>query len=92
MNTSFTDSSDGTRIAYDANGQGQAIMLLHGAGLTRAQWHEKGYVKSLEQVANVVTVDIRGNGESDRPTEKNAYRIDRLCDDLLSVADAADLD
>jgi alpha-beta hydrolase superfamily lysophospholipase len=85
----FVNSPDGTRIAYDVSGSGPTVMLLHGGGQTRQVWHEAGYVTRLAPMFKVITVDLRGNGESDKPTTKAAYAIDRLIEDLLAVADAA---
>ena len=47
MDTRFATSPDGTRIAYDGTGTGPAIVLLHGGGGTRHDWHEAGYVERL---------------------------------------------
>src|SRR6185369_7846118 len=69
MSTSFVISPDGTRIAYDATGEGSAIILLHGGWQTRQNWHNVGYVEQLKNNFKVIAIDIRGNGESDNPTE-----------------------
>ena len=87
--TLFATSSDGTRIAYDATGSGPAVMMLHGGGQTRRTWHDDGYVERLAREFTVITVDIRGNGESDRPASVEAYSVDHLTADFLAVADAA---
>jgi pimeloyl-ACP methyl ester carboxylesterase len=89
MTTSFATSKDGVRIAYDCTGQGPAIVLLHGGGQTRVVWHDLGYVARLRDRFTVITIDIRGNGESDKPTDIPAYAIDRLTADILAVADSA---
>jgi pimeloyl-ACP methyl ester carboxylesterase len=34
-------------------------------------------------------MDLRGHGESDKPTSVEAYAIDRLTDDIVAVAEAA---
>jgi pimeloyl-ACP methyl ester carboxylesterase len=88
-NTKFVTSKDGTKIAYEVSGAGPAIMLLHGAGQTRQEWDRTQYVKRLAPNFTVISVDVRGNGESDKPTKVEAYAIDRIVDDLLAVADAA---
>ena len=85
----FATSRDSTRIAYDVTGTGPAVMLLHGGGQNRKSWHELGYVNRLASEFTVITVDIRGNGDSDKPTTKAAYAIERLVEDLEAVADAA---
>src|SRR5687767_14218360 len=43
--TKFVTSKDWTKIAYDTVGCGPAIMLLHGAGQTRAEWQRTEYMK-----------------------------------------------
>ena len=86
----FSTSRDGTRIAYDVTGQGPALMLLHGAGKTRRDWHKAGYVDRLKDDFTVITIDIRGTGESDILTDTADYTIEKICDDLTTVADVCD--
>jgi len=88
MTTHFATSLDGTRLAYDVSGSGPALMLLHGGGHTRQQWHDVGYVERLKSNFKVITVDIRGNGQSDQPTDPASYATDKMCQDILAVADA----
>lgn len=88
-NTKFATSKDGTRIAYEVAGSGPALMLLHGAGQNRQEWHRFEHVKRLSPQFTVIAVDLRGNGDSDKPTKTEAYAIDRMVEDLLAVADAA---
>jgi pimeloyl-ACP methyl ester carboxylesterase len=88
MNTSFIVSADGTRIAYDVTGEGTAIILLHGGWHTRQNWHDVGYVERLKDNFKVITIDIRGNGESDKPAEPTYYTTEKICQDILAVANA----
>ncbi|MBN1813633.1 MAG: alpha/beta hydrolase [Anaerolineae bacterium] len=91
MGTRFSTSVDGTRIAYDVTGSGRgsgpALMLLHGAGNTRRDWHEVGYVERLQDDFTVITVDIRGTGDSDCLYAIVDYGIEKICEDLYVVAD-----
>lgn len=91
MTTQFATSDGGTRIAYDVTGRGPALMLLHGAGKTRKDWHEVGYVEQLKENFTVITVDIRGTGESDFLTDIADYAIEKIWADLNAVADACDI-
>lgn len=90
MNTAFVTSPDGVRIAYDITGAGPTLLLLHGGGYTRQSWHEVGYVERLKRAFRVITLDIRGNGESDKPTNRAFYTTDKHTQDILAVADACD--
>jgi len=88
MDASLTYSRDGTRIAYNQSGAGPAIVLLHGGGGSRRDWHEAGYVARLQDRYAALTLDLRGHGQSDRPTDPAAYSTDKMCQDILAVADA----
>jgi pimeloyl-ACP methyl ester carboxylesterase len=85
-------SADGTRIAYEVTGSGPALLLVHGGGQTRASWKQQGYVDRLAKRFTVITLDLRGSGDSDKPTRPDAYALDRWLADLLAVADAAKAD
>ena len=65
-------------------------MLLHGAGKNKQDWHKVGYVKRLESDFTVITVDIRGSGESEFLTQLSDFTIEKICADLCGVADACD--
>ncbi len=88
MSTQFVASTDGTRIAYEVAGQGPALMLLHGAGQSRKNWSAAGYVEQLSKKYTVITVDMRGSGESQSCYDAVDYAIDKLCSDYLAVAKA----
>jgi pimeloyl-ACP methyl ester carboxylesterase len=55
--------SDGTRIYYERHGSGPAILLVHGSGGHHAAWWQQ--VAELRERYTVVTVDLRGFGNSD---------------------------
>jgi pimeloyl-ACP methyl ester carboxylesterase len=86
--TTFVTSADGSRTAYEVRGAGPALLLLHGAGQTRRDWHTAGYVDRLQTDFTVVSIDIRGSGESDSYETIADYAIEKIIGDLLAVADA----
>jgi pimeloyl-ACP methyl ester carboxylesterase len=92
MITRFAISPEQFQIAYDVCGSGPAIMFLHGGGSSRQEWHEAGYVERLKNEFTVITVDMRGHGESDSPTDFSFYSVEKLGQDFLAVADACGVD
>jgi pimeloyl-ACP methyl ester carboxylesterase len=81
-------SDDGVQIAYETFGCGDpTIVFLPSSPIVHSrQW--KGQVPFLSRSWRVVTYDGRGNGESDRPTDPEAYHDDRMVGDLELVMDA----
>lgn len=88
MNTHYATSPDGTKLAYDRNGSGPAIVLIHGGGGNRQIWHEIGYVNRLSKDFTVITFDLRGHGESGLPINPEDYTSRKMGQDILTVADA----
>ena len=86
---SIATSPDGTKIAYEVTGSGPALLLVHGGGQTRRSWNQLGYVDRLAKRFTVITMDLRGVGDSDRPNKAESYTLDKVLADLIAVADAA---
>src|SRR5215471_21161927 len=75
-------SKDGTRIAYDREGQGPALILVDGAMCYRTSGPAKPLAKLLTNDFTVITYDRRGRGESGDTapyvTEREVEDIDAL--------------
>jgi pimeloyl-ACP methyl ester carboxylesterase len=84
----FTFSGDGTPIVYDITGDGPALILLHGFPGKRQVWHEAGYGEHLRRDFTVISIDLRGNGESGKPRTQEAYHVEKELEDLFAIADA----
>ncbi|MBU4010674.1 MAG: alpha/beta hydrolase, partial [Proteobacteria bacterium] len=50
------------------------------------------YVERLKNDFKVITIDIRGNGESDKPIDPAYYTTEKHCQDILTVASACGLE
>lgn len=69
---------------------GEAIVFLHGFPESHRTWRD--VAPALAGQYFVVVPDQRGFGASDRPEGVEAYRADRIVEDLIALADALDLD
>lgn len=82
-------AKDGTRLVYDMTGTGPFLVMLHGGGQSARSWADRDYVTKLKSRFTLVTPDARGAGESGKPATLEAYALDTLIADVLTVADAA---
>ncbi len=62
------------------------VVLLHGFPDDQTMW--RPVVERLPDDWHVVTYDSRGTGASDRPTGRDAYRLEHHVEDLVAVLDA----
>jgi pimeloyl-ACP methyl ester carboxylesterase len=69
---------------------GEPILLLHGFPESHRTWRE--VAPALADAFRVVAPDQRGFGASDRPEGVEAYKTDRILEDLIALADALGLD
>jgi pimeloyl-ACP methyl ester carboxylesterase len=77
-------TANGIRFHLETDGDGPLILLLHGFPQTSYQWHHV-----LPMLAShgyrVVAPDLRGIGESSRPTRVKDYRLSVLGDDVAAL-------
>ena len=90
--TRFVDTPDGLRIAYDVQGSGPPLVLLHGLSGNRMRWHSYGVVADLQDDYTVITLDFRGCGHSDTSDNAADYSAELHMQDVLSVVDALGFD
>ena len=79
---------DGLKVGYEVFGSGEPTVLLVGPWPVAHSRMWKCQVPHLARRHRVITVEPRGNGRADRPTEPAAYTDDALAGDLLAVLDA----
>lgn len=79
--------ANGLRFTCDECGRGENVaLLLHGFPEARISWrHQLGPLAA--QGWRVVAPDLRGYGDSARPAERGAYRMDRLIEDAAALFD-----
>ncbi len=79
-------ASDGVAVSYLVEGEGPTLLLLHGFVSSARGWWRIGAAQRLSETHRVLAPDIRGHGESDKPTEAPAYGR-RLLADLVELLD-----
>lgn len=85
-------STDGVRLAVQEHGDpaNPTLVAVHGYPDNHAVWD--GVVELLRERFHVVTYDVRGAGDSDKPRGHAAYRIEQLVADFGAVIDAVSPD
>ncbi len=79
-------SFDGTKIHYEVRGSGRPVVLVHGFMGSSAAWKTAPLVDSLLKAGfQVVTLDTRGNGQSDHPHTPEAYEADAEARDIVGL-------
>ncbi|KXF77307.1 alpha/beta hydrolase [Paramesorhizobium deserti] len=86
-------SSDGTMLVGEAQGDPAApeILFIHGLRQSRLSW-EKQFDDPALKGFRIVSFDLRGHGDSDKPASPDAYSdADNWADDVAAVIRAAKL-
>ena len=82
-------SSKGARIYYESFGKGPALLLIAGWGSSGLSW-ETSLLESLAQNHQVIALDNRGTGRSDKP--RDDYSISLLAEDCIAVLNDAQVE
>jgi pimeloyl-ACP methyl ester carboxylesterase len=76
-----TFNSNGVKIAYFTQGKGEPVVLIHGwlssAGIN---WALPGISGQLAENYQVIALDVRGHGLSDKPAKEEAYGPELVAD------------
>jgi pimeloyl-ACP methyl ester carboxylesterase len=84
-------AGDGVELAVWEEGDGPAILLLHGFPDTHGLWRHQ--VKALRGAGlRAIAPDLRGRGESGWPATVEEYAITRSVADMLCVLHALEIE
>jgi pimeloyl-ACP methyl ester carboxylesterase len=82
-----TFDAKGVKIAYFVQGRGEPVVLIHGwlssAGIN---WTLPGTAALLAKDYQVIALDVRGHGSSDKPAKEEAYGPE-LVEDIVRLLD-----
>lgn len=79
----------GIKIAYEVVGEGAPVVLVHGFASNRVtNWRAPGWYGALVEAGRqVIALDVRGHGESDKPHRHDAYDERELAADVVRLLD-----
>jgi pimeloyl-ACP methyl ester carboxylesterase len=83
--------SDGVKIRYTLEGQGDPVLLIHGSAASgNLNWRMPGTIGRLSDGYRIITMDARGHGASDRPGE-GEYGV-KMVDDVVRLLDHLEIE
>ena len=83
-----TQHVNGIDIYYEVAGQGDPVLLIHGLGSSTRDWEKQ--LPALTQAYQVITVDVRGCGQSGEPP--GPYSIAGFAADIAAFMEAINLE
>jgi len=84
-----TFKSNGFEIHYVVEGSGPSIVLVHGfASSLKGNWRATGVIDALiASGRQVIALDCRGHGESEKPHDPDDYSGTKMPDDVSGLMD-----
>ena len=80
-------NNQGVRLHYEVEGAGPPLVLHHGTVGSWEDWKDLGYVDVLRRDHQLILLDARGHGASDKPYEPQAYDLSLRVADVTRVLD-----
>ena len=78
--TEYYFDSDGVKIQFTSDGEGEPVILIHGYQATGSlNWKMPGIVRMLSDDYRVIVMDVRGHGKSEDAPD-DAYGIEAVHD------------
>lgn len=80
-------NNQGVHIHYKVEGKGPPLVLQHGLSADLEMWSLNGFVEALKNDYQLILIDARGHGASDKPHNPEAYRMALRVADVVAVLD-----
>jgi len=85
-------NNDGVKIWFEVEGDGPPLMLVHGTGANLNSWRDIGVVDALKADYELILIDARGHGKSDKPHDPSAYLPEPKSKDMEAILDSLDIE
>ena len=73
--------ANGISLYYEINGEGQPLLFIHGLGSSTRDWEYQ--VPEFSKSYKVITLDLRGHGQSDKPA--GPYSMSMFAADTIGL-------
>jgi pimeloyl-ACP methyl ester carboxylesterase len=84
------DGGVGIEVSIEGPADGRPVLLMHGWPDSHRLWRHQ--VTALVDAGyRTIAPDLRGFGDSDKPTEVEAYKVAHTVADMIAVLDACDV-
>lgn len=80
-------NNQGVRIHYEVVGAGPPLVLHHQTFGSLESWQDFGYLNALKRDRQLILMDARGHGASDKPHDPSAYSLPLRVGDVTAVLD-----
>ncbi|MFX1312200.1 MAG: alpha/beta fold hydrolase [Promethearchaeota archaeon] len=78
-------TNDGVKIHYEIEGEGPTVVMIHGfASSLEGNWKQTNWVNFLKDKYQLILIDCRGHGKSDKPTDPSQYGL-KMTDDIIKL-------
>jgi 3-oxoadipate enol-lactonase len=81
-------SCNGINLYYETHGEGPPLLFIHGLGSSTLDWQAQ--IDYFSQKHKVIVFDLRGHGQSDKPTGE--YGVALFAEDTASLIKELDLE
>jgi pimeloyl-ACP methyl ester carboxylesterase len=78
-------TNKGVNIHYDLEGEGPPLVMLNGLWGSVVDWYDFGYVEQLKDDYQLILIDHRGHGKSDKPYDSEKYSMKLFVEDIVAV-------
>lgn len=79
--------SNNIKIHYEVVGCGEPLVMLHPNGHCIKDWYTLDYIGQLEKSFQLILIDCRGFGDSDKPHDANHYHPQLIANDTITILD-----
>ncbi len=87
----LAENTDGVKINYEVVGSGPPLVLQHDLLSDLNAWKTRGYVDALQDSFQLILIDSRGHGQSDKPDNPAAYELRTRVTDIAAVLNKLDI-